>query len=127
MKKTFVNKGIAAKQSRVERERKTKKGILRAFRKLDVPLQEVSGICVRRGSSHQMSLVAVGDRVAKVAWFSLPHSDSGSLDWRTMNVAKFSGSEMPEDDPQTEAICCDGAGRVLMLQETASPRRIRRS
>jgi hypothetical protein len=35
-----------------------------------------------------------------------------------MNVAKFSGSEMPEDDPQIEAICCDGAGRVLMLQET---------
>jgi hypothetical protein len=65
-----------------------------------------------------MSFVAVGERVAKVACFSLPHSDSGSLDWRTMNVTKFSGSEMPEDDPQIEAICCDGGGRVLMLQET---------
>jgi hypothetical protein len=102
----------------MEGKRKTSEGILRAYRMLDVPLREVSGISVRRGRSHEMSLVAVGDRVAKVAWLSLPHSDSGSLDWRTRNVAKFSGSELPEDDPQIEAISCDGAGRVLMLQET---------
>jgi hypothetical protein len=92
--------------------------ILRAYRMLDVPLREVSGICIRRGSSHKISLIAVGDRAAKVAILSLPDNDSASLDWRTMNVAKFSGSEMPDDDPQIEAICCDGEGRVLMLQET---------
>jgi hypothetical protein len=102
----------------MKEKQKTRKGVLHAYRTLDVPLREVSGISVRRGSSHEMSLVAVGDRVAKVAWLSLPDSDSGSLSWRTMNVAKFSGSEMPEDDPQIEAISCDDAGRVLMLQET---------
>ncbi len=118
MKKIPLKKGTTAKQSRVERKRKIREGTLRAHRILDVPLREVSGVCLLRGSSHEMFLIAVGDRVAKVAWLSLPHSDSGSLDWRTINVAKFSGSEMPEDDPQIEAICCDGAGRVLMLQET---------
>jgi hypothetical protein len=93
-------------------------GILQAHRILDVPLREVSGICVRRAANHEMSLIAVGDRVAKVASLFLPQSDAESLDWRTMNVAKFSGSELPVDDPQIEAICCDGAGRVLMLQES---------
>ena len=86
-------------------------GILRAYRMLDVPLREVSGICVRREGGHQMSLVAVGDRVAKIAWLSLPDSDAGVLDWRTRNVAKFAGSKLPKDDPQIEAISCDGAGR----------------
>jgi hypothetical protein len=118
MKKIPVNEGTTAQAESHSRRRETSVGILRAHRTLDVPLREVSGICVRRGSSHEMSLIAVGDRVAKVARLSLPHCDSGSLDWRTMNVAKFSGSELPDDDPQIEAISCDGAGRVLMLQET---------
>jgi hypothetical protein len=91
-------------------------------RAIDVPLREVSGICLRRGRKGQMSLIAVGDRVAKVAWLSLPPSDSGPLDWSTTSVAKVSGSKLPKNDPQSEAVCTDGAGRVLFLQE--SPPRV---
>jgi hypothetical protein len=63
-------------------------------------------------------LIAVGDRMAKIAWFSLPRSDGGRIDWHTSNIAKLSGSMLPKRDPQIEAICADGLGRVLPLQET---------
>ena len=103
-------------------KRTTNEVRLRANRVLDVPLREVSGICLHRGRNGQMSLIAVGDRVAKVAWLSLPPSDSGPLDWSTTSVAKVSGSQLPKNDPQIEAVCADGAGRVLFLQE--SPPRV---
>jgi len=65
-----------------------------------------------------MFLIAVGDRVAKIAWFSQPRSDGGRIDWHTSNIAKLSGSMLPKHDPQIEAVCADGLGRVLLLQET---------
>jgi hypothetical protein len=34
------------------------------------------------------------------------------------DLAKLSGSMLPRHDPQVEAICADGLGRVLLLQET---------
>ncbi len=58
------------------------------------------------------------DRVAKIAWFSLPRSDGGRIDWHTSDIAKLSGSMLPKHDPQIEAVCADGPGRVLLLQET---------
>ena len=88
----------------------------------DVPLREVSGICLRRGSSRQMSLIAVGDRAAKVACLALPPEDLQSPPWQEIDVAGFAGSQLPEDNPQIEAICADGAGGVLLLQE--SPPRV---
>ena len=91
---------------------------LQVCRMIDVPLHEVSGICLRRGRNGRMSLIAVGDRVAKIAWFSLPRSDEGRIDWRTSDIAKLSGSMLPQRDPQIEAVCADGLGRVLLLQET---------
>ena len=63
-------------------------------------------------------MIAVGDRVAKIAWFSLPRSDGGRIDWHTSDIAKLSGSMLPKHDPQIEAVCADGPGRVLLLQET---------
>jgi hypothetical protein len=65
-----------------------------------------------------MSLVAVGDRVAKIAWFSMSHSDEGRINWQTSSIAKLSGSKLPKHDPQIEAVCADGVGRILLLQET---------
>jgi hypothetical protein len=65
-----------------------------------------------------MSLIAVGDRMAKIAWFSQPRSDGGRIDWNTRNIAKLSGSMLPKDNSQIEAVCADGLGRVLLLQET---------
>jgi hypothetical protein len=98
--------------------RKSKNNRLRVSRVVHVPLQEVSGICVGRGESGRMSLVAVGDRAAKIAWFSLPRNDEDVLDWRTRDIAKLSVSMLPDDDPQIEAVCADGIGRILLLQET---------
>ena len=97
---------------------KSNKNRLRVRRVVDVPLREVSGICLRRGRNGRMFLIAVGDRVAKIAWFSTPRSEGGRIDWHTRNIAKLSGSRLPEHDSQIEAVCADGLGRVLLLQET---------
>src|ERR1700735_434382 len=91
---------------------------LQVCRMVDVPLHEVSGICLRRGRNGRMSLIAVGDRMSKIAWFSQPRSDGGRIDWHTSNIAKLSGSMLPKRDSQIEAVCADGLGRVLLLQET---------
>src|SRR5262245_16056438 len=97
---------------------KSNKNPLRVSRVVDVPLREVSGICLRRGRNGRMFLIAVGDRVAKVAGFFLSHNDRARIDWHKRSIAKLSGSELPKHDPQIEAVCADGAGRVLLLQET---------
>ena len=91
---------------------------LRAHRVVDVPLSEVSGICVRRGAKGHMSLVAVGDREATLAWFPLPGSEKDRIDWHTASIARLSGSELHENTLQIEAVCADGVGHVLLLQET---------
>jgi hypothetical protein len=66
---------------------KSKSNRLRVRRVVNVPLREVSGICLRRSRSGRMSLIAVGDRVAKIASFSPPRSDGGRIDWRTSSIA----------------------------------------
>ena len=96
------------------------KNRLRVRRVVHVPLREVSGICLRRSGNGRMSLIAVGDRAAKIAWFSLSHNDRGRIEWHTSSIAKLAGSELPKHDPQIEAVCADGAGRILLLQETPS-------
>jgi hypothetical protein len=53
---------------------KSNKNRLRVRRVVDVPLREVSDICLRRSRNGRMFLVAVGDRVAKIAWFSQPRT-----------------------------------------------------
>src|SRR6516225_3762388 len=98
--------------------RKSKKNRLRVSRIVDVPLREVSGICLRRSRNGRMFLIAVGDRMAKIAWFSQPRSDGGRIEWHTRNIAKLSGSMLPKHDSQIEAVCADGRGRILLLQET---------
>jgi hypothetical protein len=97
---------------------KSNKDRLRVRRVVDVPLRELSGICLRRGRNGRVSLIAVGDRVSKVAWFSEPRSDEGTIDWHTTNIAKLAGSMLPKRDSQIEAVCADGIGRVFLLQET---------
>src|SRR5262249_48736907 len=97
---------------------KSNKNRLRVRRVVDVPLHEVSSICLRRSPNGQLSLIAFGDRMAKIAWFSQPRSDGGRIDWHTRNISKLSGSMLPKHDARIEAICADGLGRVLLLQET---------
>jgi putative transposase len=79
---------------------------------------EVSGICIRRRRTGRMSLIAVGDRASKTAWFSLPRSYKGRIDWHTSDSSKFSGSMLPEDDPQIELFALMASARILLLRET---------
>jgi hypothetical protein len=101
-----------------DKKHKAKKGRLDVHRMISVPLREVSGVCLRRGRRGEMSLVAIGDRVAVAAWVRLPSNDSARLDWHTIDITRLTGSQLPEHDPQIEAVCADGAGRVLLLQES---------
>ncbi len=91
---------------------------LTVCRVVDVPLREVSGICLRRGPAGELALLAIGDRVAVAAWFAQPKDDMAALAWQTADVTHLEGTRLPEDDPDIEAICADGAGRVLLLQES---------
>jgi hypothetical protein len=101
-----------------DKKHKATKGRLNVHRVINVPLREVSGVCLRRGRRGEMSLVAIGDRVAVAAWVRLPSDESASLDWQTIDITRLAGSRLPKHDPQIEAVCADGAGRVLLLQES---------
>ena len=82
-----------------------------------VPIVEVSGVCLRRGADGRMSLIAIGDRSAVAAWVVLPEDDDEPWVWSEVDITHVKGSLMPMDDPQIEAVCSDGEGRVLLLQE----------
>jgi hypothetical protein len=108
---------------------KSNKNRLQVRRVVDVPLREVSGICLRRGQNGRTFLIAVGDRVAKIAWFSQPSSDGGQIDWHTSNIAKLSGSMLPKQDPKSRlsaltvsgAFCC--FRKHLRVSNSSTPRR----
>jgi hypothetical protein len=95
---------------------------LSVHRTEDVPLLEVSGLCLRREAGGDMALVAFGDRTSIAAYVDLPDDDEGAYAWKTVDMADVEGSLIPRDDPQVEAVCADGAGRILILQE--SPPRV---
>lgn len=95
---------------------------LSVLRTVDVPLLEVSGVCLRREAGGDMALVAFGDRTSIAAWVDLPDDDRGAYSWQSVDMVDVEGSLIPRDDPQVEAVCADGAGRILILQE--SPARV---
>jgi len=86
---------------------------LSVLRTEDVPLEEVSGVCLRRVAGGDMGLVAFGDRTSVAAHVELPDDDRGRYSWRTVDLADVDGSLIPRDDPQVEAVCADGAGWKL--------------
>jgi hypothetical protein len=94
------------------------KSRLRPDRVIDVPLEEVSGISIDRSRKGQVSLLAVGDRLAIGARLSLTHPDRADLAWELAPIERIRGTRLPRRNPQVEAIAVDGAGRVLLLQET---------
>ncbi len=91
---------------------------LRVARVEDIPLREVSGVCLRRGADRAMALVAIGDRAATAAWTELPADDRVPITWEVDDLTGIAGMDLPARDPQIEAVCADGAGRVLLLQES---------
>jgi hypothetical protein len=97
---------------------KSNRNRLRALRVVDVPLEEVSGVCAHRSKKGLTRLIAVGDRLAKIAWFFPPRSNERRIDWHTRDTTGLSGSMLPGRDPQIEAVCADGVGRIVLLQET---------
>lgn len=101
---------------------KAQEAELSVLRTVDVPLMEVSGVCLRREAGGDMALVAFGDRTSIAAWVELPDDDRGEYTWKTVDMVDVQGSLIPRDDPQVEAVCADGAGRILILQE--SPARV---
>ncbi|QIF04337.1 hypothetical protein [Roseimicrobium sp. ORNL1] len=116
-----------AKKQGKEKSRKpkssgSKRNALTVERRETVDLHEVSGLCLRRGLKAEMWLMAIGDRHARLARARLAHTQSHSkprkLDWEYLDIAALPGSKMPASDPQIEAICTDGTGRVLLLQES---------
>jgi hypothetical protein len=102
--------------------RKAEHAELSVLRTVDVPLLEVSGVCLRREAGGDMALVAFGDRTSIAAWVELPDDDAGAYTWQTVDMVDVKGSLIPRDDPQVEAVCADGTGRILILQE--SPPRV---
>ena len=77
---------------------------LRVRRVVDAPLHEVSGICLRRGRNGRMSLIAVGDRMSKIAWFSLPGSDDGRIDWHTATLRSSQVRCFPRMTPRSRLL-----------------------
>ena len=73
-----------------------------------------------------MAFVAFGDRTSIAAWVELPSDDAGTYVWKTVDLADVKGSLIPRDDPQVEAVCADGAGRILILQESPAAGRAAR-
>jgi hypothetical protein len=94
------------------------KSRLRPDRVIDVPLEEVSGISIDRSRKGRVSLLAIGDRVAIGARLSLTDPDRADLAWELAPIERIDGTRLPRRNPQVEAIAVDGAGRVLLLQET---------
>ena len=78
----------------------SKKNRLRVRRVVDVPLREVSGICLRRSRNGRMFLIAVGDRVAKL--------DA----WRLGDL-----------DGKPEGLALTAQGRAIVGLDTRKPRR----
>jgi hypothetical protein len=67
-------------------------------------------------------VVATGDHTAVVAWATVPDEPGWGLRWQTGSLRGLRGSKLPKKNPQLEAVCADGAGRMLLLQE--SPARV---
>jgi hypothetical protein len=123
-KKNPVKNAIKKKPKKqgTEKSREPKSGrgrdALTVERPESVDLHEVSGLCLRRGLKDQMWLMAIGDRDARLARVRLNRQQPLKLDWEYIDIASLPGSKMSANDPQIEAICTDGSGRVLLLQES---------
>jgi hypothetical protein len=82
-----------------------------------VPLAEVSGLAHGRNRDDQVTVAAIGDRAATIAWATVG-DEVEDLDWQTLSLREVQGTRIPEADPQLEAIAVDGAVGVLLVQES---------
>ena len=82
-----------------------------------IPLAEVSGLAVGRNRDGRMTIAAIGDRKATIAWASVADGID-DLEWQTLALRHAEGTRIPHHDPQLEAIAIDGALGLLLVQET---------
>ena len=82
-----------------------------------IPLPEVSGLSVGRDREGRMTVAAIGDRKATIAWAAVAEG-LADLDWQTLALRHAEGTRIPHDHPQIEAIAVDGALGLLLVQET---------
>ncbi len=81
-----------------------------------VPLSEVSGLAIGRNRDAQVTVAAIGDRAATIAWVEVGDGIE-DLDWQTLSLREALGTRIPDVDPQLEAIAVDGALGILLVQE----------
>ena len=82
-----------------------------------IPLAEVSGLAIGRNRDGEVTVAAIGDRAATIAWATVGDG-AEDLDWQTLSLREVPGTRFPEADPQLEAIAVDGAVGVLLVQES---------
>jgi hypothetical protein len=81
-----------------------------------IPLAEVSGLAIGRDREDLVTVAAIGDRAATIAWAQVG-ADIEDLDWQTLSLGQAEGTRIPGTDPQLEAIAVDGALGILLVQE----------
>lgn len=81
-----------------------------------IPLAEVSGLALGHNRDGQVTVAAIGDRAATIAWAVVEHGIE-NLRWETLGLSEAQGTRIPGTDPQLEAIAVDGAVRILLVQE----------
>jgi hypothetical protein len=80
-------------------------------------LAEVSGLARGRNRDGQVTVAAIGDRAATIAWATVGDAIE-ELDWQTLSLREVQGTRIPSADPQLEAIAVDGALGILLVQES---------
>jgi len=82
-----------------------------------IPIAEVSGLARGVDAAGRPAVLAVGDGAATVAWAALG-ADLNRLDWQTLDLSHASGTRIPQEDPQLEAVAVDGHMTVVLVQES---------
>ena len=81
-----------------------------------IPLPEVSGLALGLNRDARMTVAAIGDHAATIAWAELGESVE-DLQWQTLSLQEAQGTRIPTTDPQLEAIAVDAGVRILLVQE----------
>lgn len=84
-------------------------------RTLDIPIREVSGLCLYRPPDGRVLLAAIGDTTAELAWTRL--EAGGAMDWHVLDLATIEGVPARKQGSQFEAIATEAGGRGLILRE----------
>lgn len=82
-----------------------------------IPLAEVSGLAIGRNRDGEVTVAAIGDRAATIAWATVGKGVD-DLDWQTLSLREARGTRIPRTDPQLEAIAVDGTLGILLVQES---------